>query len=82
MAPSPPLKWVYFKEEGHSETRCTHLSEDLDRRIIRTQGSSYLFPYYQKVPTEGNESANNIVRAFEKEQAELKKKHMEKPTFK
>ncbi|MBW0478791.1 hypothetical protein O181_018506 [Austropuccinia psidii MF-1] len=31
---------------------------------------------------EGNESAKNVVRAFAKEQAELKKKFMEKPTFK
>ncbi|MBW0534466.1 hypothetical protein O181_074181 [Austropuccinia psidii MF-1] len=31
---------------------------------------------------EGNESAKNIVRAFAKEQAELNKKFMEKPTVK
>ncbi|MBW0490536.1 hypothetical protein O181_030251 [Austropuccinia psidii MF-1] len=35
-----------------------------------------------KVPIEGNESAKNTVRAFAKEQAELKKKFMEKPTVK
>ncbi|MBW0551642.1 hypothetical protein O181_091357 [Austropuccinia psidii MF-1] len=79
--PRPPLKCSYCKEEGHSATRCTHLSEDLDSRIVRTQGESYLFPNYQRVPMEGNESAKNIVRAFAKEQAELKK-FMAKPNVK
>ncbi|MBW0506866.1 hypothetical protein O181_046581 [Austropuccinia psidii MF-1] len=60
MAPRLPLKCAYCKEEGHSESRCTHLAEDLDRRIVRTQGASYLFPNYQRVPMEGNESAKNI----------------------
>ncbi|MBW0560407.1 hypothetical protein O181_100122 [Austropuccinia psidii MF-1] len=76
MAPRPPLRYAYCKEEGHSATRCTHLAEDLDRRIVRTQGASYLFPNYQRVPMEGNESAKNMVRAFSKEQAELNKKFM------
>ncbi|MBW0520582.1 hypothetical protein O181_060297 [Austropuccinia psidii MF-1] len=61
-----PLKFVYCKEEGHSATRCIHLADDLDRRIVRTQGESYLFPNYLRVPMEGNESAKNIVRAFAK----------------
>ncbi|MBW0474712.1 hypothetical protein O181_014427 [Austropuccinia psidii MF-1] len=82
MAPRPPLKCAYRKEEGHSETRFTHLAEDLERRIVRTQAASYVFPNYQRVPMEGNESAKNIIRAFAKEQAELKKKHMEKTTVK
>ncbi|MBW0576605.1 hypothetical protein O181_116320 [Austropuccinia psidii MF-1] len=33
MAPRPPLKCAYRKEEGHSATRCTHLPEDLEKRI-------------------------------------------------
>ncbi|MBW0515807.1 hypothetical protein O181_055522 [Austropuccinia psidii MF-1] len=78
MAPRPQLKCAYYKEEGHSATRCTHLYEDLDKIIVRTQGASYLFPNYQRVPMEGNESAGNIVRDFAKEQAELNKKFMEK----
>ncbi|MBW0515913.1 hypothetical protein O181_055628 [Austropuccinia psidii MF-1] len=82
MAPRPPLKCAYCKEEGHSATRCTHLVEDLDRRIVRTQGASCLFPNYQRVPMEGNESAKDIVRDFGKEQAEINKKLMEKTTFK
>ncbi|MBW0558365.1 hypothetical protein O181_098080 [Austropuccinia psidii MF-1] len=60
MAPRPPLKCAYCKEEGHSPTRCTHLAEDLDRRIVRTQGASYVFPNYKRIPMEGNESAKNI----------------------
>ncbi|MBW0544653.1 hypothetical protein O181_084368 [Austropuccinia psidii MF-1] len=82
MAPRPPLKWAYCKEEGHSAPRCTHLAEDLDRRIVKTQGASYLFPNYQRVPMERNESAKNIVRAFAKEQSELNKEFMEKPLIK
>ncbi|MBW0489395.1 hypothetical protein O181_029110 [Austropuccinia psidii MF-1] len=54
MAPRPPLKCSYCKEEGHSATRCTHFAEDLNSRIVRTQGASYLFPNYQRVPMEGN----------------------------
>ncbi|MBW0513686.1 hypothetical protein O181_053401 [Austropuccinia psidii MF-1] len=69
-------------EEGHSATICTNLAEDLDNRIVRTQGASYLFPNYQRVPMEGNESPKNIVRAFAKEQAELNNKFMEKHTVK
>ncbi|MBW0498870.1 hypothetical protein O181_038585 [Austropuccinia psidii MF-1] len=51
----PPLRCAYCKKEVHSATKCTHLAEDLDRRIVRTQGASYLFPNYQRVPMEGNE---------------------------
>ncbi|MBW0495507.1 hypothetical protein O181_035222 [Austropuccinia psidii MF-1] len=82
MAPRPPLKCAYCKEEGHSATRFTHLAEDLDKRIVRPQEASYLFPNYQRVPMEGNKSAKDIVRAFAKEQAELNKKFMEKPVVK
>ncbi|MBW0477552.1 hypothetical protein O181_017267 [Austropuccinia psidii MF-1] len=57
--------------------RCTHLAEYLDRKIFRTEGASHLFPNYQRVPMEGNESSKNIVRASTKEQAELNKKFME-----
>ncbi|MBW0567079.1 hypothetical protein O181_106794 [Austropuccinia psidii MF-1] len=82
MAPRPPLKFYYCNKEGHSETRLTHLAEDLDRNIFRTEGAAYPFPNYQRVPMEGNESAKNIVRAFSKEQAELNKKFMENFTVK
>ncbi|MBW0525744.1 hypothetical protein O181_065459 [Austropuccinia psidii MF-1] len=82
MAPRPPLKCAYCKEKSHSETRCTHLAKDLDKRIFRTQRESYLVTNYQQVPMEGNESAKDIVRAFAKEQAALKKKFMEKPVVK
>ncbi|MBW0492696.1 hypothetical protein O181_032411 [Austropuccinia psidii MF-1] len=82
MAPRPPLKCAYCKEKGHSETGCTHLAEDLNKRIFRTQGASYLFPNYQRVPMEGNESFKDVVKAFAKEKAELNKKFMEKPTVK
>ncbi|MBW0530369.1 hypothetical protein O181_070084 [Austropuccinia psidii MF-1] len=82
MAQRPQFKCAYFKEEGHSATRCTQLAEDLDKRIFRTQGASYLFPNYQRVPMEGNESAKDIVWAFAKEQVELNKKFMYKTNVK
>ncbi|MBW0527636.1 hypothetical protein O181_067351 [Austropuccinia psidii MF-1] len=82
MAPRPPLKCAYCKEKGHSATRCTQLAEDFDKRIVRTQGASYLFPNYQRVPMEGNENVKDIVRAFAKEKAQLNKKFIEKPIFK
>ncbi|MBW0480525.1 hypothetical protein O181_020240 [Austropuccinia psidii MF-1] len=67
MSARPPLIFDYFKEEGPSTTRCTHLAKDLDKRIVRSQGYSYLFPNYQGVPMEGNDSSKEIVRAFSKE---------------
>ncbi|MBW0532908.1 hypothetical protein O181_072623 [Austropuccinia psidii MF-1] len=82
MAPRPPLKYDYCKEEGHSATRCSHFSEDLDRRIFRTQGASYLFPNCQRAPTEGDESVKDIVRAFAKEKEELNKEFMDRKTLK
>ncbi|MBW0494286.1 hypothetical protein O181_034001 [Austropuccinia psidii MF-1] len=82
MAPRPPLKCYYCNKEGHAATRLTHLAEDLDRNIFRTEGAAYPFPSYQRVPMEQNESAKNIVRAFSKEQAELNKKFIEKFTVK
>ncbi|MBW0571928.1 hypothetical protein O181_111643 [Austropuccinia psidii MF-1] len=75
--------WTKDEEiSSHIEGICTQLAEDLDRRIVRTQGASYLFRNYQRVPMEGNESGKNIVRAFAKEQEELHRKFMEKPTSK
>ncbi|MBW0589818.1 hypothetical protein O181_129533 [Austropuccinia psidii MF-1] len=82
MAPRLPLKCAYFKEEDHSATRGTHLSEDLDKRFVRAQGASYLFPNYHRVLMEGNESIKSIFRAFAKKQAELNNKFMEKPVVK
>ncbi|MBW0474032.1 hypothetical protein O181_013747 [Austropuccinia psidii MF-1] len=75
-------KTTIEKEEGHSETRFTHLAENLDRRIVRAQVVSCLFPNYQRVPMEANEISKDIVRAFEKENTELKKKFMDEPTVK
>ncbi|MBW0538446.1 hypothetical protein O181_078161 [Austropuccinia psidii MF-1] len=82
MDPGPPLICGYSKEEVHSETRCTHLAEDLGRRIFRTQGASCHIPNYRRVTIEGDESSKDIVRTFAKEHSELNEKIMEKPTFK
>ncbi|MBW0492550.1 hypothetical protein O181_032265 [Austropuccinia psidii MF-1] len=51
-------------------------------KLFRTQGESYLFPNYQRVPMEGNGSSKNRVRAFAKEQVELNKKFIKNPTVK
>ncbi|MBW0488161.1 hypothetical protein O181_027876 [Austropuccinia psidii MF-1] len=82
IAPRPPLNYAYCKEEGLSATRCTHLAEYLDRRIVRTQGASYLLPNYQRVPMEEDKSPKKTVTAFNKEKADLNKKFMEKATVK
>ncbi|MBW0460851.1 hypothetical protein O181_000566 [Austropuccinia psidii MF-1] len=50
--------------------------------IVRTQGESYPFPNYWRVPMEGNESAKDIVSALAKAQAELNNKFMRKPVVK
>ncbi|MBW0591381.1 hypothetical protein O181_131096 [Austropuccinia psidii MF-1] len=77
MAPRQPLKCYYCLEEGHSAIRCNHLTEDLEKRIVLKRGGTYLFPNFQRVPTEGPKSAKELVRHFAKEQEDFTKKMME-----
>ncbi|MBW0539221.1 hypothetical protein O181_078936 [Austropuccinia psidii MF-1] len=78
MAPRQPLKCYYFLEEGHYTTRCNHLIEELEKRIVLKRGGTYLFPSLQRVPTEGPTSAKDLVKKFAKEQEDFTKKMMEK----
>ncbi|MBW0533889.1 hypothetical protein O181_073604 [Austropuccinia psidii MF-1] len=78
MAPRQPLKCYYCLEEGHSTMRCNHLTEDLEKRIVLKRGGTYLFPNFQRVPTEDLTSAKDLVKQFAKEQEDFTKKMMEK----
>ncbi|MBW0578225.1 hypothetical protein O181_117940, partial [Austropuccinia psidii MF-1] len=60
MAPRQPLKCYYCLEEGHSAIRCNHLTEDLEKRMVLKRGGTYLFPNFQRVPTEGPKSAKEL----------------------
>ncbi|MBW0533537.1 hypothetical protein O181_073252 [Austropuccinia psidii MF-1] len=76
MSPRLPLKCYYCLKKGHSAIICNHLTEDLEKRIFLKHGGTYLFPNFQRIPTEGPKSAKELVRHFAKEQEDLKKKMM------
>ncbi|MBW0528445.1 hypothetical protein O181_068160 [Austropuccinia psidii MF-1] len=78
IAPRQLLKCYYFLEEGHSTRRCNNLTEDLEKRTVLKCGGTYLFPNFQRVPTEGPTSEKELVKQFAKEQEELKKRMVEK----
>ncbi|MBW0586767.1 hypothetical protein O181_126482 [Austropuccinia psidii MF-1] len=77
MTPRQLLKCYYCLEEGHSEIRCNHRTEDLEKRIVLKRGGTYFFPNFQRLPTEGPKSAKELVRHFSKEQEDFTKKMME-----
>ncbi|MBW0540070.1 hypothetical protein O181_079785 [Austropuccinia psidii MF-1] len=58
--------------------RFNHLTEDFDKRIVLKDGGTYLFPNFQRIPTEGPKSVKELVRHFVKEQEDFTKKMMEK----
>ncbi|MBW0493075.1 hypothetical protein O181_032790 [Austropuccinia psidii MF-1] len=76
MAPREPLKFYYCLEEEHSTIRCNHLTEYLEKRVVLKHGGTYLFPNFQRVPTEGPKSAKELVRNFAKEQEDFTIKMM------
>ncbi|MBW0473500.1 hypothetical protein O181_013215 [Austropuccinia psidii MF-1] len=78
MAPRQPLKCYYCLEEGNYAIRCTNLIEDLEKRIVLKHGGTYLFPNFQRLPTEGPMFSEELVRNFAKEQEELTKNMIEK----
>ncbi|MBW0503624.1 hypothetical protein O181_043339 [Austropuccinia psidii MF-1] len=78
MAPRQLLKFYYCLEEGHFVIRFNHLTEDLEKRIVLKYRGTYLFPNFQRVPTEGPTSVKNLVKQFAKEQEDFTKKMMEK----
>ncbi|MBW0551072.1 hypothetical protein O181_090787 [Austropuccinia psidii MF-1] len=78
MAPRKPLNCHYCLEEGNSTIRCNNLPEDLEKIIVSKFGGTYLFPNFERVPTEGPISAKELVKQFAKEQEELTKNMIEK----
>ncbi|MBW0468536.1 hypothetical protein O181_008251 [Austropuccinia psidii MF-1] len=62
MAPRQPLKCYYCLEEGTFATRCNHLTEDLEERIVFKGGGTYLFPNSQRVPTEAPTSSKALFK--------------------
>ncbi|MBW0478798.1 hypothetical protein O181_018513 [Austropuccinia psidii MF-1] len=78
MAPQQTLECYYFLEEAHSAIRFNNLMEDLEKIIVLKHGGTYLFPNFQRVPTEGPISENKLVRHSFKEQEEFTKKMIEK----
>ncbi|MBW0567226.1 hypothetical protein O181_106941 [Austropuccinia psidii MF-1] len=76
MAPIQLMKNYYCLEKGYSTIRCNDLTEDLDKRIVLKCGGTYLFPNFQRVPTEGPKYEKELV-SFAKEQENFTKKMME-----
>ncbi|MBW0577089.1 hypothetical protein O181_116804 [Austropuccinia psidii MF-1] len=78
MAPRQPLKCYYCLEEGNLAIRCNNLTEDLEKRIFLKNGGTYIFPNFQRVPTEGPKSEKELVKHFAKEKEYFTMKMMEK----
>ncbi|MBW0538103.1 hypothetical protein O181_077818 [Austropuccinia psidii MF-1] len=52
--------------------------EDLAKRIVLKRGRTYLFPNFQRVPTEVPMSEKKLIRKFSKEEEEFAKKMIAK----
>ncbi|MBW0589329.1 hypothetical protein O181_129044 [Austropuccinia psidii MF-1] len=75
--PKPYFKCYYCLEEGHSVNRCNYLFEDQNKKWVSRQGGGFLFPNWQRVPTDGKIAPKKLVEDFAKEQEELTKKMKE-----
>ncbi|MBW0567450.1 hypothetical protein O181_107165 [Austropuccinia psidii MF-1] len=75
--PKPYLKCYYCLEEGHSVNRCNYLFEDQNKKWVSRQGGGFLYPNWQRVPTDGKVAPKKLVEDFAKEQEELTKKMRE-----
>ncbi|MBW0589558.1 hypothetical protein O181_129273 [Austropuccinia psidii MF-1] len=75
--PKPYVKCYYCLEEGYSVNSCNYLFEDHDKKWVNRQGGGFLFPNWQRVPTDGKISPKKLVEEFAKEQEELIKKRKE-----
>ncbi|MBW0548799.1 hypothetical protein O181_088514 [Austropuccinia psidii MF-1] len=73
-APKPFVRCYYCSEEGHSTGRCNELIEDQNNKLIIRQRFNYLYPNWERVPTDDKLSPKQLVREFHKEQEDLKKK--------
>ncbi|MBW0586683.1 hypothetical protein O181_126398 [Austropuccinia psidii MF-1] len=50
----------------------------MEKRIVSRQGLNFLYPNFQRVPSEGTKSPKDLVREFDKEQKEISNKIIEK----
>ncbi|MBW0586826.1 hypothetical protein O181_126541 [Austropuccinia psidii MF-1] len=64
-------------QEGHSVNRCNYLFEDQNKKWVSRQEGGFLFPNWQRVPTDGKIAPKKLVKDFAKEQEELTKKMKE-----
>ncbi|MBW0527731.1 hypothetical protein O181_067446 [Austropuccinia psidii MF-1] len=60
MAPRQLLKCYHCLEEVHCAIRGNHLTEDWEKIIVSKHGGTYLFPNFQRVPTEGPTSEKEL----------------------
>ncbi|MBW0548493.1 hypothetical protein O181_088208 [Austropuccinia psidii MF-1] len=72
--PKFSVKCYYFMEEGHSVGRCSELVEDQNKKWAIRKGLNYLYPNWERVPNDGKFPPKYLVREFQKEQEELKRK--------
>ncbi|MBW0554073.1 hypothetical protein O181_093788 [Austropuccinia psidii MF-1] len=70
------MRCYYLLEERNSTMRCNHLTEDFEKRIVLKRGGTYLFPNFQRVPTEGPTSEKELAKTFSKEQMDFTNKMM------
>ncbi|MBW0539013.1 hypothetical protein O181_078728 [Austropuccinia psidii MF-1] len=75
--PKPYFKCYYCLEEGHSVNRCNYLFDDQNKKLVSTQGGGFLFPNWQRVPTDGKIFPKKLVEEFAKEPEEITKKRKE-----
>ncbi|MBW0507588.1 hypothetical protein O181_047303 [Austropuccinia psidii MF-1] len=76
--PKFAVKCYYCMEEGHSVGRCTEIVEDQNKKWAIRQGFNNLYPNWERVPNDGKFPPKYLVREFQKEQEELKRKLEEK----
>ncbi|MBW0583843.1 hypothetical protein O181_123558 [Austropuccinia psidii MF-1] len=63
--------------KGHSVNRCNYLFEDQNKKWVSRQGGGFLYPNWQRVPTDGKVAPKKLVEDFSKELEELPKKMRE-----
>ncbi|MBW0549138.1 hypothetical protein O181_088853 [Austropuccinia psidii MF-1] len=66
LYPRLPLKFYCCFKNCHSLTRCSYLEEDMENRIVSRQGLNFLYPNFQRVPSEGTKSPKDLIREFDK----------------
>ncbi|MBW0576849.1 hypothetical protein O181_116564 [Austropuccinia psidii MF-1] len=72
--PKLTVKCYYCSEEGHSTGRCNELIEDQNTKWVIRQGFNYLYPNWERVPNDGEFSPKYLVREFQIEKEEIKRK--------